>query len=233
MKWISPLFSDARNKLGGTIYARNRAGVYQRARVTPSNPQTAFQQANREMFSTIVQAWRALTGGQRLAWNNAAEGVTLTDSLGQTSMPSGFQLFTSRNRNRLLIDFTMLTDYVVAPADKLFCSWSPTLFFTSGGVADEMDWNVTGTFTVGQTFCLFGATGQLSPGINFVAPHLYRTLGFSDIANEGFEYSEPWSELYPQTVVLGQQVGSYVRLIDTASGFERARFTFISAFIPG
>jgi hypothetical protein len=231
MKWISPLFSDARNKIGGTIYARNRAGVYQRARVTPSNPQTAFQQANREMFSTIVKAWRALTGGQRLAWNNAAESATLTDSLGQTSMPSGFQLYVSRNRNLMLCGAAPITSPLPNKGvfDSNFGSDEPVIQ-TDGALLSE-DQFVLGQETFGQFYVLIKQTNQLSPGISFVAPFLYRTLFTDDAADSSWDITAQWVTQYGADATDGNRIGTKILYIDQQSGEQRYEQTFLTAIV--
>lgn len=233
MKWVSPLFSDARNKIGGTIYARNRAGVYQRARVTPSNPQTAFQQANRAMFSTIVTTWRTLTQAQRLGWNNAAEGSTLTDSLGQTSRPSGFQLYTSCNRNLLLMGRALLADAPPKGTAQLTTGASAGPFTQSRGSMDLMQFDVSPTAETGNFTVIFGATAQLSPGITFVARHLYRTLAVDNYDSNEWDWSSEWGVLFPEAPVTGNQIGSYMRIIETTTGYERARFTFLTTIEDG
>jgi hypothetical protein len=225
MKWISPLFSDARNKLGGTIYARNRAGVYQRARVTPTNPQTAFQQANREMFSAIVQAWRTLTPTQILGWNSLAESNTLTDSLGQTSMPSGFQLYTSRNRNRLLLGLSMLSNPPAAPSPAPLVQLEFGPFLDAGMGLDVMNFSLNTGTSVSTTHIIFGGTAPLSPGITFVAPHLYRTLGTGTLSDGDWDFATAWTAVFGAVTTSGLQVGAYGRFIHAPSGAEQARFT--------
>jgi hypothetical protein len=229
MKWISPLFSDARNKIGGTIYARNRAGVYQRARVTPTNPQTPFQQANRAMFKTIVATWRTLTPAQRLSWNNMALTRTLTDSLGQTSMPSGFQLYTSNNRNRLLCGLSQLATAPTPPAD----AWTVTPFVDAleetSGILTALGLQSSNDSGDDELTFIFAATPALSPGIKFVAPWLYRTL-LVDTANDNpWDLTAAWVSQFGGAYLNGQQIGIRSRSIDTATGYLVAEQYTIAA----
>jgi hypothetical protein len=99
MKWISPLISEARNKIGGLVYSKNPYGQYVRNKTIPHQPRTATQQANRAQVSEISPLWRILTPAQRLGWNNYALRVRYRDSLGQSLHLSGFQHFTRANLN--------------------------------------------------------------------------------------------------------------------------------------
>lgn len=38
------MMTDARGKLGGQVFSKNRSGSYVRTKVTPVNPQTTTQQ---------------------------------------------------------------------------------------------------------------------------------------------------------------------------------------------
>lgn len=231
MKWISPLISDGRNKLGGVIFARNRAGVYQRARVTPANPQTTFQQANRAMFSTIVTAWRALTVAQRLSWNNLALSCTLTDSLGQTSMPSGFQLFTSRNRNRLLLGLAQLTDAPVSPTSPPYVTFFFGTYYWAGAGLDVMTIVLVTSASLTGYSVVFGATAALSPGIQFVAPHLYRTIAHDVASTQNWDWSAQWNTQFSASAMPGLNVATYCRLIHATSGLEVAKFTGLTPIV--
>src|SRR3546814_3353017 len=44
------LMTDARGKLGGHVFSKNRAGSYLRTKVTPVNQQTSYQTSVRALF---------------------------------------------------------------------------------------------------------------------------------------------------------------------------------------
>jgi len=115
MKYTSALISDARNKLGGDVFARNRAGLYVRVKVKPKNPKTSIQQSNRADFSSFTKGWRSLSAAQIAGWNALASTSTLTDTLGNKYQPSGLQLYISCNRNLNLIGAAAIAD---APGSK-------------------------------------------------------------------------------------------------------------------
>ena len=96
---LSALVSDMRGKLNGSVFARNRGGLYLRTKVTPTNPQTAYQQAARNILGALSQAWKSLTVGERLSWTNAVTNFQTTDVFGDIKSPSGLNLFVRLNAN--------------------------------------------------------------------------------------------------------------------------------------
>lgn len=109
----SALVSEMRNKLNGSVLSKNRAGNYIRNKVTPVNPQTAFQQANRQRFGAMSASWRGLSEQQRTAWSNATKDFPYTDIFGDKKELDGKSLFTKLNLNLLNSNSTQITE---APA---------------------------------------------------------------------------------------------------------------------
>lgn len=91
------MMTDARGKLGGQVFSKNRGGSYIRTKVTPSNPRSIEQQAIRSLLSTFSQAWSALTASQRAGWNGAVANWSKTDIFGDIKNPSGKNLFVRLN----------------------------------------------------------------------------------------------------------------------------------------
>lgn len=98
---FSVAISDARGKVGGNVFSRNKAGAYLRTFVKPTNPSTPAQQVIRNRVQSLVTSWRALTDPIRLAWNNAAQNFPQTNKMGETFYLTGQQLFTKFNSNLL------------------------------------------------------------------------------------------------------------------------------------
>ena len=74
-KWTSVLFSDIRNKVGNqVVFSSWKGRPYMRAFVTPANPKTLKQQAQRAMMKEAVKRSQAILGtpASKTAWNNAA-----------------------------------------------------------------------------------------------------------------------------------------------------------------
>lgn len=95
------IVTDGRGKLGGHVLAKNRSGNYIRTKVTPVNPQTTFQQNQRASLGTLSSGWSGLTPAQRAAWDAAVPSFQKTDVFGDLRTPTGKNLYTGLNRNRL------------------------------------------------------------------------------------------------------------------------------------
>lgn len=95
------MMTDARGKLGGQVFSKNRSGSFVRTKVTPSNPRTSAQMASRSILGTLSAGWNALTNAQRASWNGAVEAWQKTNVFGDTIKPSGKNLYTALNKNLL------------------------------------------------------------------------------------------------------------------------------------
>jgi hypothetical protein len=89
---------DARGKLGGQVFSKNRAGAYIRTKVTPSNPQTDSQTSVRATFAVFSQKWSALSEEQRIGWNGAVASWSTTDIFGDLRNPTGKNLYLKLNQ---------------------------------------------------------------------------------------------------------------------------------------
>lgn len=218
MKYISPLFSDARNKLGGTVFARNRSGTYARAKTIPAQPRTPSQVDNRTAFGSLATQWKALTQAQIVAWNNYAATLTLVDSLGHSFRPSGIQAFISAARYRGFIGgdplvtppTTRLTFPNVFPFDWQIFNL-PGIDFSMQLVA-PIDWGSWGDW------CVASCTPALSPGITFVRRTRYRRLipSYTSFSNV-IDVTANYLALFPQPAD-GARVGLRFQLVDPTSG---------------
>lgn len=97
-------------KIAGTVFARNRSGAYARAWQKPINPRTDRQAAIRALTSIIAGLWAGLTVAQRAAWNLYANGVTVTNRLGESMKLSGFNQFCRSNAARLYAGLLAVSD---------------------------------------------------------------------------------------------------------------------------
>lgn len=103
------MMTDARGKLGGQVFSKNRGGAYVRTKVTPSNPQTADQVAQRALLSSASQSWRGLTEAERESWNGAVSNYSSTNVFGDIINPTGAQLHTKININVALAGGSVVT----------------------------------------------------------------------------------------------------------------------------
>jgi hypothetical protein len=74
------------------------------------NPQTAFQQASRNLLASFSQGWRGLTEAQRAAWNAAVNDFTRTNVFADIVVPTGKNLYTRLNINLANVGAAPLLD---------------------------------------------------------------------------------------------------------------------------
>lgn len=115
LKW-GPIVAQGSGSIAGTTFSRNRGGPYARNRAIPTNPNSDAQQAIRGLFATVSQAWAALTGPQRAAWENWADQNLITDVLGDQIRMSGHQAHQKLNTRLAFIGSTVITVPPIEPA---------------------------------------------------------------------------------------------------------------------
>lgn len=94
---FTAFLADARNKVAGTVFSKNRYGAYTRTKVTPVNPNTPAQAAVRGRLAARATAWRGLTEAQRQTWIDAAPSFPFTDIFGASKILSGQALYNKLN----------------------------------------------------------------------------------------------------------------------------------------
>lgn len=92
--------ADARNKLGGHVFSKNRNGAYVRQKVSPTQPRTDAQLVIRSVFGGLSKSWgQDLSDLQRAGWISLAATNPRPDQFGNPQILTGLQLFQSVNRN--------------------------------------------------------------------------------------------------------------------------------------
>jgi len=207
--------AEGRGSIAGTTFSRNKGGSYARQRVTPTNPQTAAQQAQRSRVSELAGHWgNTLTQVQRDGWGVFAENFTLTDVFGDTLVLSGAQAYTRINSRLLAAALTRIDG---APADQ------DVTDLTSASA--EIDLNGTiavVTFAptpVGASDHLqVFATPGVSPGISFMKNRL-RLIATSAAAQAAdFDFRSAYVAKYGALPAAGRKVGIRVRTIRSSNG---------------
>lgn len=163
IKW-GALVVDGRNKIGGQVASKNRSGAYLRNKVTPVNPQTTYQVAQRARLASFSQAWRSLTQAQRDAWNGAVGDYKKTDIFGDIQNPSGFNLYVRLNTNLDNIGSSAI-DVPGAPVGvNVFESMSLAAAEGAGTIVAT----VSPATLDANEYVVFRATAAQSAGKNFV-----------------------------------------------------------------
>lgn len=221
---FSALISEMRNKLNGSVFAKNRGGNYLRNKVTPVNPQSAFQTNVRGIFASISSAWRGLTQPQRDSWIAAAVDFPYTDVFGDTRTLSGNALHQKLNQNLVLMGESAITSPPLPVAVPLADAVSAAA--ASGGGAVTL--TITDQTIPANVQLQVWATGGLSQGKQFVKNQL-RMLGYftvtTGVATLTTEYAARFGNL-----TAGQKVTFRVLYVDETTG-QAGQATQVSAIV--
>lgn len=151
MKFKSQVFTQVSGSTGGTTFSHNRGGMYTRARATPVNPNTFFQQLIRSIIADLTSRWgNTLTPAERAAWDTYALNVPLLDRLGEPRNVGGLAMYIRSNVQAIqalgptarldaapvvfdLGAFTQPTFAVTAPQDIATSFTATDDWYTGGG----------------------------------------------------------------------------------------------------
>lgn len=145
--------------VAGVTASRNRFGQYYRTRAIPVQPRTPKQTGNRARFTAGSSAWRGLTDTNRTGWNDYAEQITRSGSLGSSYSPTGAQLFTGSSILALApvsVPPSSLPDYVLGIQDMTYVDPTPgpealTVTLTTTSVNNTMILETSGPVSPGVT----------------------------------------------------------------------------------
>lgn len=204
--------ADARNKLNGNVFSKNRYGAYIRTKVTPVNPQTSYQQNQRQQLASLSSQWRGLTQAQRDAWISSTGNFPRTDIFGNTKILSANVLFVGLNKNLLNAGEDTIDD---APApvsipeiqisDLSAAAGTPALSFSIDPAALPSD-----------TALFVKATGNVGPGKQFVK-NLLRFIGTATPTTGSVDILSAWQARFG-TLVAGQRITVQIYLVSTITG---------------
>lgn len=209
---FTAFLADARNKLNGNVFSKNRYGAYIRNKVTPTNPQTTYQQGQRQMLGALSAQWRGLTQAQRDGWIAATAAFQRPDIFGKNQALSGNALFVSLNKN-LLNSGNVTIDSAPAPVEI------PTLA-VSALTATASTASVTFTVNPGtlptDTALFVKACAPVSAGKLYVK-NLLRFLGTFTPTTGSVDISTEYSARFGDPVE-GQRITVEAFLVSTVTG---------------
>lgn len=201
------MMTDARGKLGGQVFSKNRGGSYVRTKVTPSNPQTSAQMAVRGAFASISSAWSALTEAGRESFNGFVSAYATTDIFGDLRNPSGKALFQRLNQN-LVNSGQAQINVCVSPIEVPFAN---VLDCTVDISSTEFDIAYAGDLTGCKM--IVWATPQISQGTKFVKNQLRQLEVFEGGSNASLAVWNSYVSKYG-TPVVGANIVVGVRVIN-------------------
>lgn len=211
MKFQSTILSEARGKLNGAVFSRNRYAAIIRNKTSPVNPQTSAQALQRQNFAALSASFRALTAEQITGWNEAAANFGRTNVFGQTYYQTGLNLYVGLNTNLLNANASEITD-APTPVEM------PVLeigAITNSDVAQTIAFTPTPVPT--NHALLIFATAPVSAGRNFLK-NRYRLISVqaaaaTSPANTFAAYSAKFGAPIP-----GMRIGFKLMLVNTVTG---------------
>lgn len=209
---FTAFMADARNKLNGNVFSKNRYGNYIRNKVTPVNPQTSYQQQQRQQLGNLASQWRGLTQAQRDAWGAAVTNFPRKDIFGNTQYLSANTLYVTLNKNLTNAGSSVISD---PPSPVAIPEFIVNSVSAAAGA---------GTLTISVTpdavpsgFVLFvKATGNVGPGKNFVK-NLLRFIGTATVSSGTADIASLWIARFG-SLVAGQRITVQAFLVSTDSG---------------
>jgi hypothetical protein len=211
---FGPGVNDMRKSIGSTVYARNRGGAYARNRTFPTQPNTAAQIAQRNIFGDVSASWKTLTEAQRKAWINAATDFPYIDVFGNEKKYSGSVLFQKLNVNLTIIGSTTLT---LPPIPIAFRAISTFTINTTADPETLPIFSSPGT-TLSDTKLIIYGTDTLSPGISF-AKKYFRLIDVLPVSTNynATDIFAAWSAVFG-SFVSGQKIFVKIIEVSTSSG---------------
>ena len=161
---FSAIVADARKKVGGNVFTKNRAGAVVRRKVSPVQPRTSAQLQVRASFTALSKSWATLTDSQRAGWNALAAQYPHKDKFGASHTLTGLQMYQKLNRNLATIGLAPIS---AAPA-TLSVGFPGALTASAAAGAGTLAITAVVTPPAAAEVPVILAAPQQSPGRTFV-----------------------------------------------------------------
>jgi hypothetical protein len=211
------IITDGRNKIGGQVVSKNKAGSYMKNKVTPTNPQTTAQSSKRGNVTSISQAWSGLTDTQRAAWNAAAINYAKSDIFGDLRHPSGFNLFMWLNLNLLNVGESQISTPPASATVSSLTSLAVNTLTAAGVITLDF-----GPDPVPANHILVvQASGNMSPGRAFSMSYVRLIEIFAAAEASPADIATAWIAKYGSPLA-GKKVWFRAFLVNTVNGSASA-----------
>jgi len=214
----SALVADIKGTVGGNVFAANKGGNYVRRYKKPTNANTAKQQAVREAFGNMAGLWRGINENQRTSWIEGAVNFPYQDTLGETRVYSGQQLFNKLNNNLSQIG---QNNIATCPTPQSF----PTIEITTiNNITADNVLTITCVFD-GSTvvpnyfYLIINATTSVSAGVSSPQKALFKKLLTVADGEDVDEYTI--MDSYEQnfgSLITGDTIFISISIVNTISG---------------
>lgn len=184
---LGALAQDVRGSLAGSTFSKGRSGSIVRQKVSPVQPRTARQLAQRAIFAEASQAWRDLTDNNRADWINWAASHKVVDVFGMARILAGNAAYIRVNAVRLTAGLAMIA---APPADEGPGPYPYQLQILpiSYGLRIEF----SDVLPVNSNYLLYATPGH-SPGASFVNSQ-FRLAGVLTQSGAGAQF-----DVFPKT----------------------------------
>ena len=159
-----PLIGAASGSVGGTVFSRNRYGVYCRTRAIPVNPNTVPQQNARSRLSTYSANWQTLTASQQLSWKAWASQNPIVNTLGAQQELTGQAAYVGVNTRLAQATDTAIDVPPLTPAPTSLVTLTGTWDIGAGNF--QLDFAATPLGADDRLWCQ--AAVVYSAGISYV-----------------------------------------------------------------
>lgn len=233
---FSPILSDARGAVGGSVFSRNASGPYVKANSMPTNARTLKSLAARALFGAISSCWRTKTWIEQNSWNTTATTLPQYNSMGEEFFYTGFQLFMQRNMNLAGIGIGNIIDTPGAQPDwPTIITGTSSLLIIGDDVEGVLVLNINATpmlSPLSQFQLEIMVTPYISLGITRPKESLFRRVGYYTAWGTEVEYEDSfWSAV--GVWIDGNWMFVRLYIIDTVSGARTLFYeTTISELTP-
>jgi hypothetical protein len=98
---LSALISDIKGKSNGSVFSKNKSGVYFRNNPSGGGKKSAKWDRQKSILGSLASQWKDLSTAQKEAWNDAVTSYQTTNAFGDIRIPSGYELFMRLNGSLL------------------------------------------------------------------------------------------------------------------------------------
>jgi hypothetical protein len=215
------IVADARNKISGNVFSKNKAGSFVRRKVSPSQPHTPRQSAVRSALSGLSKAWGGtLTDTQRAGWEGLAAANPVKDVFGSNIILTGLQMYIRLNQALLEAGQARIDDAPPALSVAAFTSLSGA---AAAGAATFTATYVPTPVPAATTLEIW-ATQQFSPGRASFGGKYRLLQSFAPAAASPANIKAAYVAKFG-TLVAGKKIGIGAVHVDNTTGARTQMFT--------
>ena len=212
---FTAMVAEARGKLNGNVFSRNKGGAVIRNKVTPINPNTSHQSLQRAYQSDISKAWAGdLTDDQRKGWSTYGQQIGAKSIFGNSLILSGIATYIRINRIVLNSGGARVDDAPITQSVPSILS----LGLTANHIGPVLTVAFSPTPLVSPQGLYVFATPTVSVGISNVSNRL-RFISFFDGAASPLNIMTAWTTRFGSfPSVAGQRIAITAAVVDTSTG---------------